>query len=145
MGVSFSQQKHAAAQAVTEAVYQPNPVPASACLWCVVYALSLSGVKNITAVQALNHCLSNLFICKVNKTDLKDKRNQNYLQSYSASRLQRSLEVAIGDVDDSYDDRVAERMFVHLLPGTKYPTCDLHVSDFGSHSAFRTHKTKHCG
>ena len=111
-------------------------------LWCVVHALSLSGIKNITAVPALNHCLSNLFICKVNKQSLKDKRNENYLQSYSVSRLRRSLEVAVGDMDDDYDDRVAERMWVQLLPSTKCNTCDRPVSDFCTIHNFKLHRTK---
>ena len=111
-------------------------------LWCVVHALSLSGVKNITAVQALNHCLSNLFICEVNKQSLKDKKSPNYLRSYSVSRLRRSLEVAVGDMDDDYDDRVAERMWVQLLPSTKCNTCDLHVSDFHHNQHFKLHRTK---
>ena len=92
--------------------------------------------------QALNHCLSNLFICEVNKQSLKDRRNQNYLQSYSVARLQRSLEVAVGDVDDEYDDRAAERKWVQLLPGTKCDTCDRHVFDFSGNQGFNQHRTK---
>ena len=107
--------------------------------WSIVHAVAKAGFQTVSMCEILSQCLTNLFICQVNRRSVTDTSCKDNLNPKSLVRLKESLSVQEGNrlnLSLLYSTRS------HEMSENKDPTCSgcgVKFSTFARSTGFNRH------
>ena len=90
--------------------------------WSIVHAVAKAGFQAQSMCEILAHCLTNLFICQVNRANANDSTCKDNLNPKSLVRLKESLAVQEGN---HLDPSVLYSPRSHELSENQDPSCSV--------------------